>query len=173
MTNPQSKTTPQIPNNAEVDLGDYFNSSLRAVGRKLGGLKDSLVQSSVWKEPFTKALKQFPDLELNELDYAESICDACRISGRIATVKGTCSGSSYSRTTFEVGTLDLAQTPFNDATYSSQAKSETSDDSDGDEGDEDSEGHSVKEFYLGRFCAARARVFHSFTHWEVRSTSIG
>jgi hypothetical protein len=117
LSNPQSKLTPKIPNNAEVNLGDYFNSSLRAVGRKLGGLKDSLVQSSVWKEPFTKALKKFPDLDLKELDYAESICDACRISGRIATVKGTCSGPSYSRTTFEVGTIDLAQTRFSDDAF--------------------------------------------------------
>lgn len=35
--------------------------------------------------------------------------------------------------------------------------------------DEDDEESKVrKEFSLGRFCARRTRVFHQFTHWEVR-----
>jgi hypothetical protein len=27
----------------------------------------------------------------------------------------------------------------------------------------------AREFHLGRFCARRARTFHNFMHWEVRS----
>lgn len=29
-----------------------------------------------------------------------------------------------------------------------------------------------KEFNLGRFCARRGRVFHQFSHWEVRKVSL-
>lgn len=33
---------------------------------------------------------------------------------------------------------------------------------------DDSEDEHTKEFHLGRFCARRTRVYHEFTHWEVR-----
>ena len=42
-------------------------------------------------------------------------------------------------------------------------------DSSDDDSDDDEEHvkHMKKEFSLGRFCAARTRVYHMFSHWEV------
>lgn len=42
--------------------------------------------------------------------------------------------------------------------------------SDSDTSDDENE-EMRKEFNLGRFCARRTRVFHKFTHWEVRCSS--
>lgn len=44
---------------------------------------------------------------------------------------------------------------------------------DGSTSDEDTDNQSVfmgKGFLLGRFCARRTRIYHEFSHWEVRST---
>ena len=55
-------------------------------------------------------------------------------------------------------------------------KVEEQDDSDNDDDDNDSERecshHPKKEFNLGRFCAARTRVFHRFSHWEVYAAAV-
>lgn len=48
-------------------------------------------------------------------------------------------------------------------------------DDESDESSEEDEDSGVdgerdvgKEFHLGRFCAARTRIYHQFSHWEVR-----
>lgn len=47
-------------------------------------------------------------------------------------------------------------------------------DSSDDDSDDDEEHYKdmKKEFNLGRFCAARTRVYHSFSHWEVPYTQL-
>ena len=47
---------------------------------------------------------------------------------------------------------------------------ESSEEDENDDEDSETSGkREVKEeFNLGRFCAARTRVYHQFSHWEVR-----
>ncbi|KAG9038421.1 hypothetical protein FRB95_001278 [Tulasnella sp. JGI-2019a] len=128
---------------------EYFALSFNALDRKLGAIRDSLVRSSVWKEPFTKALNTFPEFEVSDLDSVVPQCDACHLGGRLSTFSGRVSGSPYSKVSFQ---------------------SEELDEDDGDNEDSEGEDRHHREFYLGRFCAQRARVYHSFTHWQVGSS---
>ncbi|EKM55579.1 uncharacterized protein PHACADRAFT_256297 [Phanerochaete carnosa HHB-10118-sp] len=120
----------------------YFSIPLQIARRKVTGMRDSLVTSSVWRTAFKKPLEMYPDFETVQMDFAVPNCDACRLGGRMSTLTGRCFGEPYDRLTFE-----------------SLSESDTGD-------DEDEEETSKKEFNLGRFCARRTRVFHKFTHWE-------
>ncbi|KAH9951251.1 hypothetical protein B0H21DRAFT_271900 [Amylocystis lapponica] len=122
---------------------DYFSVPLRMTRRKLIGMRDSLVTSSVWRPDFKKPLEKYPELEVVRMDFAIPECDACHLGGRMSTLLGRVSGIPYDRSSF--GPLD---------------------DESSDEDDETAK--EKKEFNLGRFCAARTRVFHSFTHWEYK-----
>ncbi|CAE7160160.1 unnamed protein product [Rhizoctonia solani] len=122
----------------------YFGLSLRALRRKMDGLRDSLVTSSVWTSGFKKALNTHPELHIHDLKFAVPGCGACRISSRLSTFKGALSGDDYDRDTFE---------PIN-----RRSSSVDSDDSDN--------GASNTTFDLGRFCRARVRCYHNFVHWE-------
>ncbi|KAF9815309.1 hypothetical protein IEO21_04672 [Rhodonia placenta] len=123
---------------------EYFSVPLAITRRKITGMRDSLVTSSVWRSAFKKSLETYPEFETVELDFAIPTCDACHLGGRMSTLLGRLSGS-----------------PYDNFTYESLQDSDT-EDSEG----EDSETKSKKEFHLGRFCAARTRCFHKFTHWE-------
>ncbi|CAE6428594.1 unnamed protein product [Rhizoctonia solani] len=48
----------------------YFGLSLRALRRKMDGLRDSLVTSSVWTSGFKKALNTHPELDIVDLKFA-------------------------------------------------------------------------------------------------------
>ncbi len=63
--------------------------------RKLSGMRDSLVSSSVWKPDFKKHLEKFPELSLIHLDFAVPYCDACNLGGRMSTLLGHLMGSPY------------------------------------------------------------------------------
>ncbi|CAE6443942.1 unnamed protein product [Rhizoctonia solani] len=122
----------------------YFGLALRALRRKMDGLRDSLVTSSKWTSGFKKALNTHPELHIHDLEFAVRGCGACRISNRLSTFKGALSGDDYDRDTFE---------PIN-----RRSESVDSDESDSEE---------VKTtFDLGRFCQARVRSYHNFVHWE-------
>ncbi|CEL51552.1 putative protein C17H9,06c OS=Schizosaccharomyces pombe (strain 972 / ATCC 24843) GN=SPAC17H9.06c PE=1 SV=1 [Rhizoctonia solani AG-1 IB] len=122
----------------------YFGLSLRALRRKMDGLRDSLVTSSVWTSGFKKALNTHPELDIVDLKFAVSGCGACRISTRLSTFKGSLAGDDYDRDTFE--------------TIQRRSSSVDSDESDSEE--------SNLRFDLGRFCRARVRCYHDFVHWE-------
>ncbi|KAG5342770.1 hypothetical protein E4T56_gene19393 [Termitomyces sp. T112] len=130
----------------------YFSTPLRTVRRKLSGLRDSLVVSSVWRPGFKKGLATYPIFNLVPLDFAVPSCDACHLGGRMSTLIGRLSGSPYDPLGFE----------FKDKENSSSS------DPDGDHHDEtiSENERSAVEFHLGRFCARRTRVYHEFTHWE-------
>ena len=81
---------------------------LQIARRKLAGMKDSSVTSSVWKTPFKKALEMYPNFETLQMDFASPGCDACNLGGRLSTIVGRVSGDPYDRTTFEVGFHTLA-----------------------------------------------------------------
>ncbi|KAL5635334.1 hypothetical protein ACGC1H_004205 [Rhizoctonia solani] len=124
----------------------YFGLPLRALRRKMDGLRDSLVTSSVWTSGFKKALNTHPELHIHDLEFAVPGCDACRIRTRLSTFKGALSGDDYDRDTFE---------PIN-------RRSESVD------SDESDSGASNMVFDLGRYCQARVRCYHDFVHWEWR-----
>jgi len=92
------------------DLSSYLNTSseeeyffipLQVARRKLSGLRDSLVSSSVWKPAFTRNLEKYPEFQLIELDFAVPSCDACHLGGRMSTLLGRLSGFQYNKSGFE------------------------------------------------------------------------
>ncbi len=80
----------------------YFGVPLQIARRKLEGMRDSLVASSVWRPNFKKALATYPDFETTEMAFALQGCDACHLGGRLATLLGRASGDPYDRRTFMV-----------------------------------------------------------------------
>ncbi|KAH9484257.1 hypothetical protein JR316_0003737 [Psilocybe cubensis] len=120
------------------DLSHQFKKIFQffVVRRKLSGLRDSLVASSVWRPEFIEHLKKYPTFELVSLDFAIPACDACHLGGRMSTLLGRLTGSPYNRSGF------VEQKPRR------------------------SEAAKCKEYHLGRFCAKRTRVYHEFSHWE-------
>ena len=81
---------------------DYFSVPLQIARRKLLGLRDSLVASSVWRPDFKNKLQRYPDLELTQLDFSVPHCDACHLGGRLSTVLGRVGGVPYDRFGFQV-----------------------------------------------------------------------
>ncbi|KAH9926204.1 uncharacterized protein B0H18DRAFT_1094787 [Fomitopsis serialis] len=132
---------------ADLVKNQYFAVPLQIARRKLLGMRDSLVTSSVWRTDYKKSLETYPDFEVYELDFAVHGCDACHLGSRMSTRVGRLSGLPYEPETFE--------------TFGEQENSEEDDDEDAEHGR-----RHKKEFNLGRFCAARTRVFHRFSHWE-------
>ncbi|KAF5380945.1 hypothetical protein D9615_003974 [Tricholomella constricta] len=136
---------------------EYFSVPLQMVRRKISGLRDSLVASSVWRPAFKNPLETYPEFDLIPLDFAIPSCDACHLGGRLSTLVGRLSGVPYDRWGFEIKDKE-------------RSSSSDSDDSEGEDSDAGSSGSedqpAVIEFNLGRFCARRTQVYHEFTHWE-------
>ena len=80
---------------------EYFAVPLQMIRRKVSGLRDSLVSSSVWRPEFKKALEDYPDFELTALDFTVPFCDACHMGGRMSSLVGRVGGSLYSTDGFE------------------------------------------------------------------------
>ncbi|KAJ4469396.1 hypothetical protein C8J55DRAFT_523838 [Lentinula edodes] len=117
----------------------YFSVPLLAARRKITGLRDSLVASSVWKPEFKGPLERYPELDLVQLEFSMPGCDACNLGARMSTLNGRLLGEPYDRLGFE--DLDLSD-------------------------ESSSEGEYRTDFHLGRFCARRTRVYHDLSHWE-------
>lgn len=81
---------------------EYFSPALMLVRRKMDGIRDSLVASSVWRPQFKKQLECYPELNIVDLEFALPTCDACQLGGRMSTRLGRLSGHPYDRETFEV-----------------------------------------------------------------------
>lgn len=79
---------------------EYFSFPLKITRRKLSGLRDSLIASSVWRPKFKKALEDYPTLETVALDFAVPSCDACHLGGRLSTILGRLGGIPYDRIGF-------------------------------------------------------------------------
>ncbi len=75
--------------------------------RKLLGIRDSLVASSVWKPAFKKGLERYPEFSLIRLDFAVPTCDACHLGGRMSTLIGRLTGSQYDPSGFDPVNLNL------------------------------------------------------------------
>lgn len=90
-------------------LDDYFALPLTVIRRKIDGLRDSLVTSSVWRPEFKRPLEKRPNLEILELDFAIPTCDACHLGGRMSTRLGRVSGELYDRLTFQVTAIHASK----------------------------------------------------------------
>jgi hypothetical protein len=80
---------------------EYFAVPLQMTRRKVSGLRDSLVSSSVWRPEFKRALEDYPDFELTPLDFTVPSCDACHMGGRKSSLVGRVGGSLYKIDGFE------------------------------------------------------------------------
>jgi len=121
---------------------DYFSVPLAVLRRKLKGTNDSIVASSIWKPHFRKRLDTHPRGKQVLLAYSVALCDACHISGRVATVSFRLKGAPYDRNTFEEIEIE-----------------------DAFEEEEEANPDGIC-FCLGRFCAKRAQTYHLLAHWE-------
>lgn len=86
---------------------EYFAVPLQVVRRKLDGLRDSAVTSSVWKSDFKRPLETLPNLELYMLEFAIPECDACNLGSRVSTRCAKVTGAPYDKSTYEVGSLPI------------------------------------------------------------------
>lgn len=89
---------------------EYLSVPLQVTRRKLSGMRDSLVASSVWRSDFKKALETYPKFTLVRLDFATPQCDACHLGGRLSTLLGRLTGKSYDEYDFEVTSHNLLPT---------------------------------------------------------------
>lgn len=122
--------------------------SMSVLHRKLSGFRDSLVISSIWTSKFKRTLDTYPLCTSELMSISIPKCDACHIGGRVATISTRLSGKPYDRETFEE--LQVRESS---------------------ESDEDPQEVGAN-FLLGRFCARRATVYHSFSHWEYELFSV-
>ncbi|KAH7914695.1 hypothetical protein BJ138DRAFT_1143392 [Hygrophoropsis aurantiaca] len=128
-----------------IRMEEYFSVPLQVTRRKLFGVRDSVVTSSVWRPSFKQPMERYPKFELVQLDTSVPSCDACNLGGRVSTLLGRVSGTPYNPLDFEPDDSDVESSDW----------------------DSDEENRNpCKEFHLGRFCAARTKVFHAFNHWE-------
>lgn len=136
----QSILNPDFPRDNEIS-----QYAIRALERKMDSYGGSVLQSSIWKAPFMRAMRARPAFETEICDERPN-CDACGKGGRPATHAVTFSGNRYDRETLE---------DFEDS---------EADDS------EDSAGLNIPSennvFYLGRNCHQRACMSHAFIHWK-------
>lgn len=83
-------------------IDQYFAMPLQVARRKITGMRDSLVTSSVWRTDFKKSLETFPEFETVRMEFAVPNCDACHLGGRMSTLIGRVFGEPYDKVTFEV-----------------------------------------------------------------------
>jgi hypothetical protein len=82
---------------------------LQITRRKICGLRDSLVASSVWRPEFKGPLETYPEFDLIPLDFAVPACDACHLGGRMSTLTGRLSGLPYNKLGFEILVSPVSQ----------------------------------------------------------------
>lgn len=92
-------------------IDNYFGMPMQIARRKLEGMRDSLVTSSVWRTNYKKSLNLYPEFETVQLDFALPGCDACHLGSRISTLIGRLTGEPYDKMGFQVSL-------FNDVLYS-------------------------------------------------------
>jgi hypothetical protein len=84
---------------------DYFSVPLQHTRKKITGIRDSLVASSVWKPQYKRALETYSTFDIVLMDYALPGCDACNLGSRKSTRMGRLSGPRYDPLGFIVGFL--------------------------------------------------------------------
>ncbi|GAA5950321.1 hypothetical protein JCM21900_001116 [Sporobolomyces salmonicolor] len=163
-----------------LDDPDFKEAQERVHGQ-LQGMLQSLIGSSAWKPKFQHVMDTRPEMTLVELgaDEKGAACDACTMgNSRHSAFIASVGGPKYDRKT--LGPI----------ASSDDSSEESSSDADTDSDDEDDSNDTVMnrsknkskskkrkgrgkkksrdkvyEFNLGKFCAGRSEVYHTFTHW--------
>ncbi|WVF66113.1 hypothetical protein IAT40_000852 [Kwoniella sp. CBS 6097] len=141
------------------DASEYFKPQLNYWRDRMLGFRNFRVRSQIWRSNFVKAMEKYPGFEVEVLPHAVSGCDACHMSGRRSKFKIRLDGTPYNKETHEE--LDESS---DDSESDSHLNSNNSDESDDDR--EVEADKLPRKLVMGRFCRARAEVFHQLVHWE-------
>ncbi|GAA5887189.1 hypothetical protein JCM5296_004553 [Sporobolomyces johnsonii] len=154
-----------------------FKEAQERVHGQLQGMLQSLIGSSAWKPKFHHVMDSRPEMTLVELgaDEKGAACDACTMgNSRHSAFVASVGGPKYDRKTLR----PIASSDDSSEESSSDTDTDSDDDDDSDvaskkkskskkrkgRGKKKSR-DKVYEFNLGKFCAGRSEVYHTFTHW--------
>ncbi|GAA5870893.1 hypothetical protein JCM1840_002722 [Sporobolomyces johnsonii] len=154
-----------------------FKEAQERVHGQLQGMLQSLIGSSAWKPKFQHVMDSRPEMTLVELgaDEKGAACDACTMgNSRHSAFVASVGGPKYDRKTLR----PIASSDDSSEESSSDTDTDSDDDDDSDvapkkkrkskkrkgKGKKKSR-DKVYEFNLGKFCAGRSEVYHTFTHW--------
>ncbi|WVQ93743.1 hypothetical protein IAU59_000820 [Kwoniella sp. CBS 9459] len=140
------------------DSSEYFKPQLHYWRDRMVGFKNFRVRSQIWHSNFVKAMEKYPGFEVEELPHAVSGCDACHMSGRRSKFKVRLDGTPYNKETHEELESSSDETD-------SDSSGSGSDSSASEDGAAQAD-RLPRKLVMGRFCRARAEVFHQLTHWE-------
>ncbi|GAA5893951.1 uncharacterized protein JCM6883_003681 [Sporobolomyces salmoneus] len=153
-----------------------FAAAKEKVESYLQGIINSSLSSAGWLPKFKKSLDTRPSLVISSLVETPA-CDACSAGkSRRATFLGSLSDPKYNRKTLQP--LNSSDDSSNDSSSSSSSSSDSENDK---EEETDFFGRKVSktskrnkklsskdrvyEYNLGKHCAGRAEVYHTFQHW--------
>ncbi|WVQ80264.1 hypothetical protein IAT38_002369 [Cryptococcus sp. DSM 104549] len=126
----------------------YFIPPLKDLRRKMQDYKSSGVRSQVWKVKFVRVLETYPEFNATVIE-PELGCDACRIAGRVSKWRAYLEGDIYDPTTHEILEQSIEE------------------EEEGDDDEMEDESRKLpRSLLLGKYCKARAQVYHEMSHWE-------
>ncbi|EMR10338.1 hypothetical protein PNEG_01593 [Pneumocystis murina B123] len=125
-----------------IDESKHFIFSQKYLERRFNSLRDSVLSSSAWKQPFINSISSLPIIKSGTCE-SRFRCDACHISGRTSSFWIRFCNLKYDPKTLEIYKIKELE----------ESLEYRTDDSD-------------KIWYLGRFCFSRAKIAHSFWHWH-------
>ncbi|WPG99235.1 Hypothetical protein R9X50_00204600 [Acrodontium crateriforme] len=149
---------------------ELYTLTFKKLNDEVQGLAGSKFKSSAWTSDFTLALQARPELtaeQFQAFDVSDEggggdRCDACNRSGHPATYRVQFSGKPYNPETLE----EVENPDDNDDSDSDS----DSDSEDSDTEQVDSLGRVIppasREYMVGRFCMANARMAHALQHWR-------
>ncbi|GAA5923879.1 hypothetical protein JCM1841_001422 [Sporobolomyces salmonicolor] len=161
-----------------LDDPDFKEAQERVHGQ-LQGMLQSLIGSSAWKPKFQHVMDTRPEMTLVELgaDEKGAACDACTMgNSRHSAFIASVGGPKYDRKTLR----PIASSDDSSEESSSDADTDSDDEDDSNDTamnrsksqskkrkgrDKKKSRDKVYEFNLGKFCAGRSEVYHTFTHW--------
>ncbi|KTW29687.1 hypothetical protein T552_00895 [Pneumocystis carinii B80] len=125
-----------------INESNHFIFSQKYLERRFNSLRDSVLSSSAWKQPFINSISSLPIIKSGTCE-SRFKCDACHISGRTSS--------------FWIRFINLKYDPETLEIYETKESEESL---------EDRTDNSDRIWYLGRFCFSRAKIAHSFWHWH-------
>lgn len=120
---------------------EYFRNARDQLSKKLLGVRDSQVASSVWKPEYRKNLETYPELGVTYCQ-TEANCAACRKSNAISTREATLSGVPYNPLGFQVQCFRIFEMTRKILTALKPLVDDSSSESDSSHSDSDSETQS-------------------------------
>ncbi|KAL0490670.1 hypothetical protein AKO1_003981 [Acrasis kona] len=120
-----------------------YKNAVRRVENEISVRKNSLIDSSVWRNVFRKNLETFPNFKQFPTNKEISVCDACRRKNHKASALISLSGVKYDSVSLnKYGSIMI-------------------------EAYEDDQRSSVK-YHLGSVCVQRTQLWHSLHHYKFK-----